>query len=530
MGDSIVCKTKLAFGMAAAAMMTAAIFISGCSDSTPRRAGRELRREIDKAQRLCNRAMTLMKNVVIRDKDTKETSPLSREVTDPGAIDVLKPTEAVNPKAIVSLDKAVLILDAAIGRHGGTAEAVDVGLAYLQLARVHALRAHYQRAAASVAHFKVEQFTQDVKQAAEGLRAKAALVQYYNLLAGAKNEQAQERFDIEKQKARRATDELKKINGQIADLETDKEAQVKLENDCTVEARALRMRSREPGLKDPMAQLEKALAKRLEVNKAAAKIAGIEHEIDVRKTRRGTLALELALANSIQSAMKAILDIEDDSVAESGSKRDETRAAIVAEAKNAENDANDLKGACKEAGQHEELAEECLRKAVEACRQAAPRLGGPPADETAAQRGDTHMAWADLNTSRLRRRRRISQFADAMMSLWGKLDRPGDAAAAFSEMAASYLAKPAEVKKQAETQYQQAVESYAAALSELGSRPKRRWAYQGQLATAYIGLYRLTGDADKRDKARDLLNKALEDRESSPYLKSLLWFHRQLQR
>ena len=524
MGENIVPKKKCGFGLAVTVAF--AVALSGCSDNKARHAGKELRGQVNNAQRLCNRAMTLMRNVVFVDKTTKETSPLSKKITDPGQIEFPKLAKAVNPKAIDALDKAAAILKDAIEKYAGDADKADVALAYLQQARTHALRAHYQRAAASVARIKVLQFIQKVEQAAQGLRTKTVAVRYYSLLAAEKNKQAQETLKLEKAKALQLTGALKELDGEIGELKAKKEVLSRLRDKRDIEARDLLVKSRQPAPNDPagLEMLEKALAKQSEVGKADAQIAGIEGEIDVLNTRRGTLALKLDLAKSIQRIMQAILKASRGSVAKSQAELETAKTALTEDAVKVDSDTRLLADLCKDFGDREKLAEECLSQAVDAWAKAL-LLMGDRTREVAAQKGDTHMAWAQLNTSRLRFRARIDRFADAMKALWEKVNRPGS----VHGMGQAYLADAADVKKQAETQYQQAVESYDKALSASDVGPQLRWADQGQLATAYIGLYQLTGDKETRDEARNLLAKALEDRESSPYLKALVWFHRQLQ-
>jgi len=533
LGENIVPKKKCGFGVAVTVAF--AVALSGCSDNRARQAGKELRGQVDKAQCLCNRAMTLMRNVVFVDKSTKETSPLSKDVTDPGRITFPKPTaaDAVNRKAIDALDRAAGILKAAIGQYASDADKADVALAYLQQARTHALRAHYQRAAAYVVRIKVLQFIQKVEQAAQGLRTKTVAVRYYSLLAAEKNKQAEKTLALEKAKASDLAGALAELDDEIGELKAKKEVLSKLMDKRDIEARDLLVKSRQPAPNDPagMAMLEKALAKQSEVGKAAAQIAGIEGEIDVRNTRRGTLALKLDLAKSVQRIMQAILDASRGSVARSQAELDTAKAALAEDGVKVASDTRLLADLCQDFGDREKLAAECLSQAADAWAKALLLLSDRTR-EVAAQKGDTHMAWAQLNTSRLRFRARIDRFADAMKTLWEKVNRPQGVPASVHGMGQAYLAGAADVKKQAETQYQQAVESYAKALKALAASdvgPQLRWAYQGQLATAYIGLYQLTGDKEKRDEARDLLAKALEGRESSRYLKSLVWFHRQLQ-
>jgi hypothetical protein len=80
------------------------------------------------------------------------------------------------------------------------------------------------------------------------------------------------------------------------------------------------------------------------------------------------------------------------------------------------------------------------------------------------------------------------------------------------------------LRSSATSGYQNATELYSKAIKSADRIHK--WVYQGQLAAAYVGLYRLSGDTAELDKADQVINQALKDKESSPYLKPVLEMRR----
>ena len=137
-----------------------------------------------------------------------------------------------------------------------------------------------------------------------------------------------------------------------------------------------------------------------------------------------------------------------------------------------------------------------------------------------AETGDLHMAAGRLYVRRIAFIDRLAWSTKTILGPGAK----GTADLAKVEELASSPGKEA-LRESAEKDFTDAVKSYKIALRQIASTrvdPKLRWVYQGQLASARLALYRVTGDAEVLAEARKDLDDALEDKESSPHLKSLV--------
>ncbi len=71
----------------------------------------------------------------------------------------------------------------------------------------------------------------------------------------------------------------------------------------------------------------------------------------------------------------------------------------------------------------------------------------------------------------------------------------------------------------AESAYKEAIQLNSMAVD--AAPAKFKWVYQGALASAYTDLYRLTGDAEARNKAIQARDQALEGKKASPFLEPI---------
>lgn len=538
LGDSTVCEQKRRFCMTVIGAVLAALAVAGgCQDQSARQASQTLRDEIDKAQRLSSKALTLLKNAVVVDRSAmpeREIVPSAKAPSDKLDIKVLPARGHVSEEAQTSLKRAIKILEAALAARG-EARDPDVVLAYRQLARVHSLVAHCHRVMGGHAVHRVEENVRQVEEIGIALRARGALVRHYDLLVAARNEEAEKSARDAKAEGLSLQTRLKDTEKKIADLLVEKKAQTRRMNEAATKSRELRGQSKSPSCKDPMAVLEQALEKQSQANEAVAAITRIENQVDVLNSERGELSLKLELSEAIQKSMREILQAGDARIETSKQERGEEKARLAAEIKAMAEPAGEIDRWCKEAQTQEDLAKEALAKAIEARAKAVKILAKTAGPETFAQQGDDRMARGELGAERLRLRLRISNFGEAMKDVWQGLPDAGPIPGRLGSIAKTYLDDPAAVQKEAQEQYDLAVRDFGEALDRLKAQARedrtashREWAYLGQQATAYLGLYRLTKDAGAREQARELLEEALKGKASSPYLKSLVWLRSQL--
>ena len=564
-----------------AALLAALLLAGGCSDSESRRAGRAVREDVDKALRLCDQALTLLDNPVLEHVETKELSPLLgkqyERLNDEKKLRVLAADEKLNPKALAKLDQAVSLLGAAIMRQAravadgklasgldaaargkggeaqdmlslllsakadvqlleaakqqrdGVAAPADLSLAFLQLGRAYALKAYYWRVSAANSRAKAERILRKADLPDRTMRASVGLRDYYVRLVGVSNEEANQRLADAATTATNKNAEIKSIVKEIGGLNDHKNGLTAEMNRLVAEARRLRLESRSPTCKDPEGVLKEVWKTLAQANRAASQIAETESKIDVLETNRTLLQLDLNLAEAVQTAMKKAVADTNTRIAQGEAELSKAEAALVTAAEEVKDLAKQLDAACLEARGNELLAEEAFQSAVHARSLAHRFLTGDQAGEAAAEQGDIHMRWAGFCMDRLRFRERVGSFSQGAKQLWAKWDPSGGVPAIFGDVVANYLSTPDEVKKQATQQYREAVKRYGDAVAKMRDERERLWAYEGQLATAYIALYRLDHQPQDLEEAKKILGKALTGKEDSPFLQSLIWWQRQLQ-
>jgi hypothetical protein len=139
-----------------------------------------------------------------------------------------------------------------------------------------------------------------------------------------------------------------------------------------------------------------------------------------------------------------------------------------------------------------------------------------------ASKADAELALADLYSRQVYSGKVYAGLADTLSQVAARVKQPAPASVASLQQ---YVKDPAALIKSAESNYAAAEKDLDGIVrSGLRNSPAKTtlWMFQGMLARAYLGHYRLTGDATLVQKASEMIAKAVEGKEFSPYLAPVL--------
>jgi len=493
------------------ACLTGLAVTAGCSESKSRRAGRRLLDKAAKAERLCNRAIALLADPVY--KIGEDYAPIELKAR-PGVEDItVLPAGQLHPGALRALGEAEKVLsDTLADKANAAAGPAEKAVVHVLLARVLALKAHCESLAGFEAIERADLARQQAERVLVTLGCQCELLGYYGNLASISDEDLpRDRTQAENDR-KAIAEQIKEIRLRIARLSEEKAAQSEKYKDLNARARELTIEARLGTSREGLAKLEEALEIQSRANAAESEVSRIESEIDLLNAKSKVLEIDLAAA-------KAKTDSIEESLAGRKAQRERNEVKVrEVRARLATMEESLISLLAKMATACEQMLDS-HRRAGNAYELALHQLKKAPAGQAAveATRANILMAMADLRARSLSVLRSNRQLAAHLKEVWQVLDAGELPAAAVR--AASFLAEPGTVQTEVEQQYRQAAELYQKALR--GVDRQVLWAYQGQLAAAYVRLYNLTRDPEDLSRARQALQDALKDKRHSPYLASL---------
>ncbi len=522
---------------AGAVILAASILLlaPGCRDAAARQAATDLRDATDKARLACETAVALMRSPVIEHGEKilpQATGGTAVEET--ATLRVRKASEPLNPNVLPALQAAETLLQDAISAYTPAPDApadrdFDLAAAYGQLARTRALKADYYSANAARDTDRVENEMLAIALRAADIRTQADLGKYYDRVATAEVTDLQgARDSVRDQAAQKSTRigeldrEIATRNDRIATLTTQMAQSLNDARDLQIEAQA-------DGTAEPMKVLNQALAKLDAANAAASEVAKLENEVQTLSDELALLTMDRNRDQAIEAALAQVLQAQGSTSSEAATQRDQVATAVAESTAQITERLRAMKVLCGKASEGYQQADKELTAAGEAAGKA---MGLSNAADLSAGMADVHMQYGAMCADRLRFHERLTQFQDNIEQMWAGVPAQG-ALALVSELPSAFLASPEATRTRAKEQYSHAVRLYGekALPAVQDENENLAWAYQGQLATAYIGLYRVdSSDTASLDKARDLLATALEGKTESPFVSSLIWWQRQLQR
>jgi hypothetical protein len=521
---------------------------AGCSDAKGRNATKRLLEEIDLANRLYARAVSLMTSTPV--KVDGQFTPLSRLGRVGGGSSVeLPPPLAVHPQAWDALVKAEKGLTRAIIQYGPDSGPEVQALANVMLGNVLMLKAEYQLAAGAADRQDARDTVVLAGRSVSMVQLYMALITYSRQLMALGDKDVAEMLSAAREEAAKAQAAADKTQEEIQSLRTQRDQHHAANEKLIPQARRMRLDSQQAGGTKGMDLLDQALKMESEINENVSAIAALENTIELRQAALGDLTLAVQAAQGRQKAAEAILAARKN-YTDSGSGAIEAFGTDEAKARNeVQEQVSHLARICERVSGAEDAAAQAYGPAISKF-QTARRLQPRGQDvQTIARLADAHWALAELKDQSLHLRRRNMLLVARLAAIWttdrdaaplppagssgggDALIEPADdvlqAVPAFARGILAYVPNPQQARKDAIENYQQAGELYGTATRLAPFN--LRWTYQGQAAAAYIALYRLSGDAEVLAKAKEALKEALADKRESSYLVDVVELEKLLQ-
>lgn len=521
LGDDIVQKDKRLANAVCGLVCLFAAMLSGCrSTASP------LAEATARAGRLHDRACALLNDTAY--KVGGEFAPLSAPNKVPegsaGPIELM-PAGQINPKADEALDEAINILTKAMESAEGQPE-LDQLQAKVVLARLYSLRGyrHSREAArnggaAWANALKAESAV--VQMSAHGRRIASC-----DQILGVNDASLGKLGDAASAERSAETTKIAEAQKEISVLEKEKAALNVANEKLLGEARKLSSESRLAEPIEGVDLFDKSKTLEAEASVNTARIGQIEGAISVLKSK--TVASE-----GIVAATDRQITIIGETVKNRGERRtkvENDRSGFVAQLTETQKEIETLAGqvveAAKAAAASEARAAADYEKSIKTYQDYETTSAKFKGDRSAsaflkpdpsilAMHGDVRMARGDLQVQALLLQSRLAAVVAEASKIWAELPPPNAAPAIVGQMG-DYVSDVAKTRERAQDDFRWAAKAYEAATASQNDE-KLKWAYQLQESAAYVSLYRLSADADAKQKAIASLD-ALGEQEGSPLI------------
>jgi len=512
-----VLRTRLAAIVLAAGGLWTVAALTGCSDSPSRRASEDLLRKVAEAQRNYEEALSLLSSPAY--KIAGEYFPTTVPTQPAGKIELF-PEQSVNPLVLTELERGDKLIGDALERDAA-ADDMNKSVALQMRGRIQALRGDYYAKIAAGAGDRARQAASGISEDLSLFRSQGGLLESYANLASATDDDVQNLLKgAEKEKAA-VEDKIGQCDTKIAQRDKrHKELMAATEVQIGQAAKLLLESQKTPESGKSGQLLEQKFKLDAEIIVANTEIAKLGHEIESLKSQRDTLALQAKSAESLIKAAESILAQHKQSVDELA-KQQETVTKAMAQTRN---DIEVLAGQVVEAAAMDAAARKAAKEAFDSAASQfdqAKRLlkTDPSARGAAIQKAAVLTSLAEMDVRAIGLQARCTTVAGEVQKAWSGLKPPLEASGAIKDFQ-NYLPGADEVRKEAIRSYSDAATTFEDAARAV--QPQLRWAYQARAAAAYIGLYELDNDAQSYEKARTILTQALENKEASPNLASVI--------
>jgi len=525
--------------------------IAGCAHPK-RQAATRLAERVDQARRLYEKAANLLADPQYVLNLQSGGLLAAGAATRPAGQGPRAEKELVNPLAM--LERAEGIVERALAENAQATVTAKAD-ANVLLGQVRLAIAEYRVSAAGRVRSRTATDVRKLHGLLDLVRSEAMMAKFYEsstkLPRGSLVQLRKEAAEEAKALADKATSldgDIKKLEGEIRQLR-------KVNEKRFAEAARLRDRGDIIGGEEGLALLTQAAEIDLEIHQRAGEIASKQERVELLKVDKSLLQKEQSSVASKQTAFKTLLEQMDKKVqaaAESSKKATFNAERWQGEA---EAVAAELVGAFQSAATYEQQALDALEDAgkslgaaVRQVRQewqaaraeSRERKARGESDEivsgmandqhlasTMALKASVNLSMGDLRRNQLGTAKINNGLAASLGQTAALLGRQPPAVAGELR---DYVTDEGETTKLAEANYELAERDLEEVLGsylksdEIGRNIQ--WIYQAKLAGAYLGHYLLVGDAAVLDKARDLVDKALADKEASPHLAPVLELRR----
>jgi chromosome segregation ATPase len=531
LGEDIVQKDKRFGCVVLSLACLSAAMLAGCrSTASP------LAEATARAGRLYDRACSLLNDTpyMFREKYAPFATPMTETElpSDPNAaakpalVNQVKLTALgqINPQADQALKEAVDDLTKALASAEGQPE-MDRINAQIVLARLYALRGYRMSIEAGMMRRQAWDLARRTESDAVLISGLGKMIATHDQLLSVTDASLGEMAEAAKVQQSAAEGKIAEAKKKIAGLEKEetdlKAANVKISED----SRKLLAESQLDPIKG-VALFDEAKTKEDQAGANSARIAQIEEAVNVLKSQVADLDGIMAAAANQAKAAGEIADNRQ----KGRSETDQARKAQLDKLTEAQKQAETLAGQVVEASKAAAAAEakamgeyDKAVKAYEAYEQITepyakdPRAGAflKPDPAIIAMLGDVQMARADLMVQALLLQQRLQTVASETAGIWSALPVQNTTPAVIGRMK-DHVPNPGKVKEDAQRDFSWAARAYEKATDAV-SDSKLKWAYVLQQSAANVSLYRLSGDADAKQKATTALN-SLGAEEASPLI------------
>ncbi|MFA6133628.1 MAG: hypothetical protein WC869_06390 [Phycisphaerae bacterium] len=531
--------------IAAMALILSALV--GCSDSKSAQSSKKLLEAVETANRMCGKAMSQLGGPTIVAPALAVAGRVANvQVSWPD-----KPSEEIG----TDLGKAEKLLSAAIREYEPAAGTREKALAQVMLGRILVLKGYYEMAAVAPARQEAQQSAAQALRAASLVRNCSSIIKYLSDLGALSDLELAQELQAARGQTDKYKGEVDKAQAKLSELSNQAEALRAANEKLIPRVRDLRVNSQLAKGDKASELLEQALKLETEMNANASAIARLESEADAMEVTASDFKAALDFSQGREEAAKSILAGRK-GFGDAREKEIQSLQTSLAAAKEAaQTAATQLATACEKIATAEQSALESYDQAAKKFKKAQASEPRGRNAGTLAQMGDAYWSMANLQYGSLQHRARNEEVADQIATAWappsavipttGKSEtatapttnpssqparreaRPIEEIPEFARAILAYLPKADEVRAAAIENYDQAAKAYTDA--EAQTPAQRKWAYQGEIAAAYIGLYRLSGSAEAAEKAKAALRDALEDKRDSVYLTAVVELERLLQ-
>jgi len=484
-----------------------ALIAAGCSGD----ARSELAKATDHARRLYDRACSILKDPVYKVGD--QYVPLSEVADDADAGEIKTvPHGQINPEVDKVLDRAAEELSGALAS-AGEASPAELVAARAVLARTYALQGFRHAIHAAQQRQQAWKLLRRLEYAAITMGDHGKRIANCDALLSVTDASLGKMSSRAKADAQAAQTQIADAKKKVADLQAERARLEAANEKLLADARKLRIDSQLADVIKGIGLFDQAKAKEDQATDNSVRVTEIEDATQFLNSQITTIEVDLAAAGKRTAATTQIAAARQQRQADIQAKKQEFVKLLTDTQKEVETLAGQVTVVCKATGATERKARDAYGR-CEAEYGAHEKLAQPADAVLIALFADARMAQADLCVRTLSLQARIDKVVAEVTRLWSSLPVQKTPPAVIAQVA-GYLADADKTRREAQDKFRWAAKDYERAVEGVGK--KLRWAYRVQVAAAYTGLYRLSGDPAVRRKATAVLDE-LGSEEASRYV------------
>jgi uncharacterized phage infection (PIP) family protein YhgE len=535
----------------AVALVACVVLVGGCEKADQTEVEPGLGEDIERARRMFGHARGLMgrPHITVKGEPVRWDQSLRGTKAEEVQLPATVPAEH-RQAALDQLNKAAGELRSAL-------EATPEAPLHLQadarllLGQIHQARGLHLVAEAQSVREEVEGLNARINERLGAVQRQLGDAEYARALATPRTKKLTDRKKQMQAQRAMVQSTISELEGEVkkAQQQIDKLAKANTAN--REKAEQLRRRSGVATGQKSLDLLKRAQAVEAEIRENSGKMAALRQKIEAART---DLRIARSESEQIDEAVKAL----DKKIAElaaaakeSGKAAEEVNVRAAESARSVESLIQTMGNRLEELSDREQPARKALEEASSLLSRAAEdyrqlvqavQAGGGEgmagekvgivADQlrvasalSAAASAD--VALGDLGSRRLATQGSAQWLAEQVAKVWQAVGMETPPSVAGLK---GYLDDREQVAESARGSYTDAINALerATKLRLGGDARHAEWIFQAQLADAYLGRYRLSGDGADLTRAQAAVNSALEGREASPLLKEVVALSQQI--